>query len=71
MFLTHVLGYHALNQHLLDELQAREIPLIEDVSESHGATFNGKKLGTFGLMANFSFYYAHHMSRRDGLDERP
>ena len=21
-----------------------------------------KKLGTFGLISNFSFYYAHHMS---------
>lgn len=66
VFLTHVLGYNALNQRLLDELEARGIPLIEDVCESHGATFNGRKLGTFGLMANFSFYYAHHMSTIEG-----
>ncbi len=66
VFLTHILGYNALNQHLLDELQARNIPLIEDVCESHGATFNGSKLGTFGLMSNFSFYYAHHMTTIEG-----
>jgi CDP-4-dehydro-6-deoxyglucose reductase, E1 len=66
VFLTHVLGYNALTQRLLDELKARNIPLIEDVCESHGATFNGRKLGTFGLMSDFSFYYAHHMSTIEG-----
>jgi len=66
VFLTHVLGYNALNQPLLDELELRNIPLIEDVCESHGATFQGRKLGTFGLMSNFSFYYAHHMSTIEG-----
>ena len=66
VFITHVLGYNALTQRMLDELKARNIPLIEDVCESHGATFNGRKLGTFGLMADFSFYYAHHMSTIEG-----
>ena len=66
VFITHVLGYNALSQPLLDELKARDIPLIEDVCESHGATFRGKKLGTFGLMSNFSFYYAHHMTTIEG-----
>jgi CDP-6-deoxy-D-xylo-4-hexulose-3-dehydrase len=50
----------------LDALQARQIPLIEDVCESYGATFGGHKLGTFGLMSNFSFYYAHHMATVEG-----
>jgi len=66
VFLTHILGYNALNQKLLDELTARNIPLIEDVCESHGATFNDQKLGSFGLMSNFSFYYAHHLSTIEG-----
>jgi CDP-6-deoxy-D-xylo-4-hexulose-3-dehydrase len=66
VFLTHVLGYNALTQRLLDELKVRNIPLIEDVCESHGATFDGRKLGSFGLMSNFSFYYAHHMSTIEG-----
>jgi len=66
VFITHILGYNALTQQLLDELERRNIPLIEDVCESHGATFNGHKLGTFGLMSNFSFYYAHHMSTIEG-----
>jgi CDP-6-deoxy-D-xylo-4-hexulose-3-dehydrase len=66
VFLTHVLGYNALSQALLDELAARKIPLIEDVCESYGATFAGRKLGTFGLMADFSFYYAHHLTTVEG-----
>ena len=66
VFITHILGYNALTQRLLDELAARDIPLIEDVCESHGATFNDRKLGSYGWMSNFSFYYAHHMSTIEG-----
>lgn len=62
VFLTHVLGFNGLSDRLLRELEKRNIPLIEDVCESHGASWNGKKCGTFGLASNFSFYYAHHMS---------
>ena len=66
VFLTHVLGYNALDDLLLAELRKRNIPLIEDVCESHGATFKGRKLGSFGFASNFSFYYAHHMSTIEG-----
>lgn len=66
VFITHILGYNALTQGLMEELQRQNVPLIEDVCESHGATHQGRKLGTFGLMSNFSFYYAHHMSTIEG-----
>ena len=66
VFLTHVMGYNALEQCLLDELEARGIPLIEDCSESHGATFGSRKVGSFGWVSNFSFYYAHHLSTIEG-----
>jgi CDP-6-deoxy-D-xylo-4-hexulose-3-dehydrase len=66
VFLTHVLGYNALTQELLDELERRRVPLIEDVCESHGAMFQGRRLGSFGLASNFSFYYAHHLSTIEG-----
>jgi CDP-6-deoxy-D-xylo-4-hexulose-3-dehydrase len=66
VFLTHVLGFNALGGPLLDELTRRQIPLLEDVCEAHGATFEGRKLGTFGLASNFSFYYAHHLSSIEG-----
>lgn len=66
VFLTHVLGYNGLTDKLLAELKARRIPLIEDVCESHGATFRNQKLGSFGWASNFSFYYAHHLSTIEG-----
>lgn len=66
VFLTHVQGFDALTDELLSELRRRHIPMIEDVCESHGATHNGKKLGSWGWISNFSFYYAHHMSTIEG-----
>lgn len=66
VLLTHVLGFNALTDRLIEELQRRNIVLIEDCCESHGASHKGKKIGTFGKIANFSFYYAHHMSTIEG-----
>ncbi|NBO61233.1 MAG: CDP-4-keto-6-deoxy-D-glucose-3-dehydrase, partial [Flavobacteriia bacterium] len=66
VFLTHILGYNGLTDRLISELRSRNIRLIEDVCESHGATHNGGKLGSFGWASNFSFYYAHHMTTIEG-----
>ena len=66
VFLTHVQGFDGLTDELVAELARRNIPLIEDVCESHGATHNGKRLGSIGWISNFSFYYAHHMSTIEG-----
>ena len=66
VFLSHILGYNALTDTLMHELTNRGIPLIEDACESHGTTFHERKVGTFGLASNFSFYYAHHLSTIEG-----
>jgi len=66
VFLTHILGFNGLTSELIEELDRRKIPLIEDACESHGATYNGKKVGSFGLASNFSFYYAHHLTTIEG-----
>jgi len=66
VFVTHVQGFNGLTNRLLETLEEKGIPLIEDVCESHGATFKGEKLGSYGLISNFSFYYAHHMSTIEG-----
>ena len=44
VFLTHVLGFNGLTPRLRDELKTRNIPLIEDVCESHGASIGGGKM---------------------------
>ena len=66
VFLTHAQGFNGLTDKLLSTLKEKNIYLIEDVCESHGAQFNGKKLGGFGWASNFSFYFAHHMSTIEG-----
>ena len=66
IFLTHVLGINGLTDELLKICKEKNILLIEDVCESHGTTFKGKKVGSFGFASNFSFYFAHHMSTIEG-----
>jgi len=66
VFITHVQGFDALTDKLIGELKKRNIPLIEDVCESHGAKHNNDKAGSIGWISNFSFYYAHHMSTIEG-----
>ncbi len=66
VFLSHIQGFNALTDELIEELKRRNIPLIEDVCESHGATHHDLKAGSIGWMSNFSFYYAHHMSTIEG-----
>ena len=66
VFITHVQGFDALTDKLINELNKRNIPLIEDVCESHGALHNESKAGSIGWISNFSFYYAHHMSTIEG-----
>lgn len=66
VFLTHVQGFNGLSYKLINFLKKKNIFLIEDVCESHGALLGKKKLGTFGWTSNFSFYYAHHLSTIEG-----
>jgi CDP-6-deoxy-D-xylo-4-hexulose-3-dehydrase len=66
VFITHVQGFDALTDKLIVQLKKSNIPLIEDVCESHGAKHNEEKAGGIGWISNFSFYYAHHMSTIEG-----
>jgi len=65
VFLTHILGIAALNETEILKLNEKAL-LVEDVCESHGTTIGNKKAGTFGLVSNFSFYFAHHMTTIEG-----
>ena len=53
VFLTHVLGYNAANQKLLDGLRAKKIPLIEDVCESHGGHRSWPQMRNSGMVLQF------------------
>lgn len=43
-----------------------DLILIEDNCEALGGTFNGKQLGTFGLLGTFSTFYSHHLCTMEG-----
>ena len=66
VFITHAQGFNGLDTRLLNILKSKNIALIEDVCESHGAKYKNKKLGSYGLISNFSFYYAHHLTTIEG-----
>lgn len=66
ILLIHILGFNGLSDELLRVCKEKNILLIEDVCESHGATFKGQKVGSFGDISNFSYYYAHHMTSIEG-----
>ena len=66
VFLTHAQGFDGLTDELIEQLKLKNIPLIEDVCESHGVTHNNEKAGSIGWISNFSFFYAHHMSTIEG-----
>jgi CDP-4-dehydro-6-deoxyglucose reductase, E1 len=40
--------------------------LIEDAADSSGAEYHGKKVGTFGDLSTFSFFYTHIMTTIEG-----
>jgi CDP-6-deoxy-D-xylo-4-hexulose-3-dehydrase len=40
--------------------------VVEDDCDSLGATYKGKKTGTFGDISTFSFYPAHHITMGEG-----
>ena len=40
--------------------------LLEDNCESMGATYNGQKAGSFGLISSFSTFYSHHICTMEG-----
>jgi CDP-6-deoxy-D-xylo-4-hexulose-3-dehydrase len=40
--------------------------LVEDCCDALGATYDGKKVGTFGALGTLSFYPAHHITMGEG-----
>lgn len=43
----------------IKEIQELGYTVLEDASQAHGATVNGKKVGSLGIGGVFSFYIAH------------
>jgi dTDP-4-amino-4,6-dideoxygalactose transaminase len=53
---VHLYGQAAELDPMLEACEAAGVPLIEDCAQCHGATWQGRKLGSFGAAAAFSLY---------------
>lgn len=66
ILITHLIGLPANMDRIKQIADKHKLLILEDCCESHGATFNGKKVGNFGVASTFSFYWGHHMTTVEG-----
>jgi CDP-6-deoxy-D-xylo-4-hexulose-3-dehydrase len=66
IMIAHALG-NPFNLKVVKEIAEKyKLWLIEDDCDSLGATYEGKKTGSFGDLATLSFYPAHHITMGEG-----
>lgn len=66
LLLVHVLGLAPDMNKINSLCELYNVTLLEDTCESMGSEYKDKKLGSFGLMSSFSFYWGHHISTIEG-----
>jgi len=53
---VHLYGQPAAMDAIMDIAERHAIPVVEDACQAHGASFNGRRTGSFGAVGCFSFY---------------
>jgi len=66
LFITNALGFAGDLDAIRQICNERNIILVEDNCEALGTELFAGKTGSFGEMASFSFFVAHHMSTIEG-----
>jgi CDP-6-deoxy-D-xylo-4-hexulose-3-dehydrase len=66
IFVVNLLGNPANLVELSDLAKKHNLILLEDNCESLGASINGRKAGSFGLMSSHSFFFSHHICTMEG-----
>ena len=66
VMLAHTLGNPFDLDSVVGFAQRHDLWLIEDCCDAVGATYHGRKVGTFGDLATVSFYPAHHITMGEG-----
>jgi perosamine synthetase len=54
--LVHLYGHPCDIQPILEIAHSKDLCVVEDCAEAHGAEYKGKKVGSFGDVSCFSFY---------------
>ena len=63
---AHVLGNPPNMDRVMELVDRYKLILLEDCCDALGSTYDGRPLGSFGLMSSCSFYPAHHMTMGEG-----
>jgi perosamine synthetase len=63
---VHMYGLCADMDPILELARSRGIAVIEDAAQAHGAEYNGRKVGSLGDIACFSFYPGKNMTTGEG-----
>lgn len=63
---VHLLGNPCQMDKIMDLAASYDLYVIEDACEAHGAEFQGRKVGAFGDIGTFSFFFSHHISTIEG-----
>ena len=63
---AHVLGNPPNMNQVMELVSKYKLVLLEDCCDALGSTYDGKPLGSYGLMSSCSFYPAHHMTMGEG-----
>ena len=63
---VHYAGLSVEMDEILKIAKKYKLVIIEDAAHGTGATYKGKKIGTFGDMTNYSFHPVKNMSTGDG-----
>jgi CDP-6-deoxy-D-xylo-4-hexulose-3-dehydrase len=66
IMLAHTLGNPFDLSAVTDLAAKHDLWLIEDNCDALGSTYEGRLTGTFGALATFSFYPAHHLTMGEG-----
>jgi CDP-6-deoxy-D-xylo-4-hexulose-3-dehydrase len=66
IFVCHTLGNPNEMDKLMELARERKLHVIEDNCDALGSLYDGKKTGSFGIMATESFYPAHHITMGEG-----
>jgi perosamine synthetase len=66
VLIVHLFGQSCNMDEIVSVVKQKNILLIEDCAQAHGAMWNGKKVGGFGDVAAFSFYPTKNMATGEG-----